>query len=75
MTKTGHVARVGEIRNTYTVLVGKPEGKMSLRRLRSRWVINFGSHSITCTYMLGLDISHRIYGSVAGSMKGREFID
>jgi hypothetical protein len=27
MRWTGHVARMGEIRNVYTMLVGKPEGK------------------------------------------------
>jgi hypothetical protein len=27
MKWVGHVARVGEMRNAYTILVGKPEGK------------------------------------------------
>jgi hypothetical protein len=35
-----HVARVGEKRNAYRVLVGKPEGKRSLRRPRRRWENN-----------------------------------
>jgi hypothetical protein len=30
----------GEKRNTYRILVGNPEGKRSLRRLRRRWVDN-----------------------------------
>jgi hypothetical protein len=34
----GHVARMGEKRNTYRLLVGKPEGKMPLRRPRHSWV-------------------------------------
>jgi hypothetical protein len=34
---TGHVARVGEGRNVYRVLVGKPEGKRPLERPRRRW--------------------------------------
>jgi len=33
----GHVAHVGERRGIYRVLVGKPEGKRSLGRLRHRW--------------------------------------
>ena len=36
----GHVARVEHSRNTYRVLVGKPEGKRSLGRPRSRWEEN-----------------------------------
>jgi hypothetical protein len=30
----------GEKRNVYGILVGKPEGKRSLRRPRPRWVDN-----------------------------------
>jgi hypothetical protein len=30
----------GEKRNTYRILVGKPEGKRPLRRPRRRWVNN-----------------------------------
>jgi hypothetical protein len=37
---SGHVARMGEKRNAYSILVGKPEGKRSLGRTRSRWVDN-----------------------------------
>jgi hypothetical protein len=33
----GHVARMGEGRNVYRVLVGKPEGKRPLERPRRRW--------------------------------------
>jgi hypothetical protein len=33
----GHVARVGEERNVYRVLMEKPEGKRSLGRLKGRW--------------------------------------
>jgi hypothetical protein len=33
----GHVARMGEGRNVYRVLVGEPEGKRSLGRPRRRW--------------------------------------
>ena len=37
----GHVARMGERRGVYRVLVGKSEGKRSLERLRRRWEHNF----------------------------------
>jgi hypothetical protein len=33
----GHVARMGEGRNVYRVLVGKPEGKRPRGRPRRRW--------------------------------------
>jgi hypothetical protein len=33
-----HVAQMGEKRNVYRLLVGKPEGKRSLGRPRHRWV-------------------------------------
>ena len=35
-----HVARMGERRSVYRVLVGKPEGKRKLGRLRRRWEDN-----------------------------------
>jgi hypothetical protein len=37
MRCAGHVARMGEGRNVYKVLVGKPEGKRPLERPRCRW--------------------------------------
>jgi hypothetical protein len=36
----GHVARMGENRNAYRLLVGKPEGKSPLGRPRRRWMDN-----------------------------------
>jgi hypothetical protein len=33
-----NVARMGEIRNAYKILIGKPEGKRSIGRPRRRWV-------------------------------------
>jgi hypothetical protein len=38
MRWTGHVARMGENRNVYRLLVGKPEGKRPLERPRRRWM-------------------------------------
>ena len=40
MRWAGHVARVGERRGVYRVLVGKPEGKRPLGRPRRRWENN-----------------------------------
>jgi hypothetical protein len=40
MRWVGHVARMGEKKNAYRLLVGKPEGKRQLGRPRSRWVDN-----------------------------------
>jgi hypothetical protein len=40
MRWAGHVARLGEGRGVYRVLVGKPEGKRPLERLRRRWEDN-----------------------------------
>ena len=37
MRWTGHVARMGEKRRVYMVLVGKPEGKRPLGGPRNRW--------------------------------------
>jgi hypothetical protein len=36
----GHVARMGEKRNAYRILVGQPEGKRPLVRPRRKWEDN-----------------------------------
>jgi hypothetical protein len=40
MRWVGHVARMGEKRNAYRLLVGKPEGKRPLERPGCGWVDN-----------------------------------
>jgi hypothetical protein len=40
MRWTGHVARMGEGRGVYRVLVGRPESKIPLGRPRRRWEDN-----------------------------------
>jgi hypothetical protein len=40
MRWTGHVARMGEKRNAYKLLVGQPEGRRPLQIPRGRWVDN-----------------------------------
>ena len=40
LRRAGHVARMGERRGVYRVLMGKPEGKRPLGRPRRRWEDN-----------------------------------
>jgi len=49
----GHVARMGEERGMYRVLVGEPEGKRPLGRPRHRWVdnIRMDLQELGCGYM------------------------
>jgi hypothetical protein len=62
MRWAGHVARMGEGRNVYSVSVGKPEGKRPLVRPRRRWEngIKMGLKEIGWGGEVGL-------GSLAGS--------
>ena len=47
------MARMGEERGVYRVLVGKPEGRRPLGRPRRRWVdnIRMDLHEVGCRYM------------------------
>jgi hypothetical protein len=40
MRWAGHTARMGEKRNSYKILVGKPGGRRPLGRPRRRWMDN-----------------------------------
>ena len=53
MRWAGHVARMGEERGAYRVLVGKPEGKRPLGRPRRRWVdnIRMDLQEVGCGYV------------------------
>jgi len=53
MRWAGHVARTGEERGVYRVLVVKPEGKKPLGRSRHRWVDNIrvDLQEVGCGYM------------------------
>jgi hypothetical protein len=57
MRWAGHVAHLGEGRNVYGVLVGKPEGKRPLERPRHRWEdgINMDLWEIGCGGCGGVD--------------------
>jgi len=49
----GHVARMGEERGLYRVLVGKPEGRRPVGRPRRRWLdnIRLDLQEVGCGYM------------------------
>jgi len=53
MRWAGHVARMGEDKGVYRVLVGKPEGRRPLGRRRRRWVDNIRTdlQEVGCVYM------------------------
>ena len=53
MRLAGHLARMGEERGVYRVLVGKPEGKRPLGRPRRRWVdnIRMDLQEVECVYV------------------------
>ena len=53
MRWAGHVARMGEERGVYRVLVGKPEGKRPLGSPRHGWVdnIRMDLQEVGCGYM------------------------
>jgi len=53
MRWAGHVARMGEERGVYRVLVGKPEGRRPLGRPKCRWVdnIRMDFQEVGCWYM------------------------
>ena len=53
MRWAGHVARMGEERGVYRVLVGNPEGRRPLGIPRRRWVdnIRMDLQEVGCGYM------------------------
>jgi len=73
MRWAGHVARMGEERVVYRVLVGKPEGKGPLGRPRRRWVDNNGTdlQEVGCGYMdwIGLAQDRDRWRTVVSAVK------
>ena len=53
MRWAGHVARIGDERGVYRVLLGKPKGRRPLGRSRRRWVnnIRMDLQEVGCGYM------------------------
>jgi hypothetical protein len=58
MRWAGHVAQMGEKRNVYRLLVGKPERKRPLGRPRRRWIDNIKMDlfeiGVSVLYWIGL---------------------
>jgi hypothetical protein len=85
MRWAGHVVHMGERRDAYRDLVGRPEGKRPLGRLRHTWENNTKMDLQEVGWGHGLDLSGSGYGQVAGtceccneplgSIKRREFLD
>jgi hypothetical protein len=59
MRWTVHVAQMGQKKNVYRILVGKPEGKGPLGRPRRRWVynINMKFREIEWDRMVWIDLA------------------
>ena len=59
MRWAGHVARMGEERGAYRVMVGKPEGKRPLGRPRRRWVnnIRMDLQEVGCGYVYWIGLA------------------
>jgi len=59
MRWAGHVARMGERRGVYRVLVGKSEGKRQLGRPRRRWEdnINLDLQEVGCGVMDWIELA------------------
>ena len=81
----GHVARMGERRGVYRVLVGKLEAKRPLGRPRRRWVdnIRMDLQDVGCGYMdwIWLAQDRQVADACecgnepSGSVKWGEFLD
>jgi hypothetical protein len=81
MRWTGHVARIGEGRGVYRVLMGKHEGKRPMGRPRRRWEdnIKMDLQEVGCGGMDWIGLAHdkdrwRVLVN-AGSIKDGEFLD
>ena len=59
MRRRGQVAREGDRRGVYKILVGKPEGKRPLGRPRCRWKynINMDLQEVGCVHMDCIDLA------------------
>jgi hypothetical protein len=67
MRCAGHIACMGEIRNAYKILVGRPEGKRPLGGHRHRWEDNIKMDLWELRGMCRLDSSVSGQGPVVGS--------
>jgi hypothetical protein len=65
----GHVARVGERRGAYRILIGRAEGRRPLGRPRRRWEDNIKLDLKEVGWGHGLDGAGSGYGKVASCFK------
>jgi hypothetical protein len=74
MISPGHVARMGDMRNAYRVLVGKPERKRPLGRPSCRGKLGGRMWIGFILLKTGPVVGSCEYGNeTSGSIKGREF--
>jgi len=65
----GHVARMGDRKNAYGIVVGKPEEKRPLGRPRRKWEDNINMELEDVGLGHDLDLCGSEQGQVAGSCK------
>jgi len=82
MRWAGHVARMGEERGVYRVLLGKSEGRRPLGRPGRRWVdnIRMDLQEVGCGYMEWIGLAQdrdacECGNEPSGSVKCGEFLD
>jgi hypothetical protein len=66
MRWAGHIVRMGEKRNAYMLLVGKPEGQRPLGRPRRRLVVNVKMNLLEIDWG-GMDWIGLVQGQVESS--------
>jgi hypothetical protein len=72
MRWAGHVVRMGEKRNAYTLLVGKPEGRRPVGRPRRRWLDNIRMDLVEVGWsnvdLIGLTEDRDRWGAIVNSV-------
>ena len=71
MRSVGHVARMGESRGVYRLLVEKPEGMRPLVRIWHRWEDNIKRIFKSGMWLHGLDRSGSGQGEMVGTCECR----